>query len=63
MRVPLCSWCLERFQQAKVRVPGKVRRWGDKEDHHSSLEHNPESIRTSYSPESRRRAVEDHKAM
>ena len=40
-------------------MKGRVRM--DKEDHHSSLEHNLEIAGDYYSPESRRRAVEGHK--
>ena len=40
-------------------IPIRVR--GDKEDYHSSLEHNLESIRDRYSSQSTRRTVEGHK--
>ena len=45
---------------AEFRLSRKVRGWGDKDDHHSSPEHNPESTRNRYSPESRQRAVESN---
>ena len=44
------------FTEAEVLISGEVRELGDKKDHHSSPEHNPESTRTRYSPESRRRS-------
>ena len=53
-----------RIQSINHRILRKGRERGDKEDHHTCLEHNPESTRDRYSPNrSRRRAVvvEDHK--
>ena len=44
----------------RYRVLRKIRVRGDKEDHHSSLEHNTESTGDRYVPERRRRAVEGH---
>ena len=48
-----------RQRRSKVFRRGRVR--GDREVHHTNLEHNPESTRDGYSSESRRRAVEGHK--
>ena len=50
MSLQVFSWYLQKFNQAEVKSLPRVRR--DKEGHHTSLEHNPESTKDRCSPES-----------